>query len=167
MRDAIVQGIILISGGAAIALANESHIKWRRWAPIVGIVGQPFWLYVTFKSGQWGMFALSAWYTWSWIKGLRNHWCEEVVMLAGWRYHYCMSRAGLRMMMAIRAVQKCLQRLFTALDKAVQFHTHQMSGRPCRVCGCTAARACVTDGVPCHWVEADLCSACAGRGQGR
>lgn len=34
--------------------------------------------------------------------------------------------------------------------------------RACRVCGCTDARACVTvDGVPCHWIAADLCSACA------
>ena len=34
--------------------------------------------------------------------------------------------------------------------------------RSCRGCGCTEARACVdTDGVPCHWVEWDLCSVCA------
>ena len=32
--------------------------------------------------------------------------------------------------------------------------------RVCRVCGCTDAKACVVDGVPCHWVEPDLCSAC-------
>ena len=34
--------------------------------------------------------------------------------------------------------------------------------RACRVCGCTEARACADlFGEPCHWVEADLCSACA------
>lgn len=33
--------------------------------------------------------------------------------------------------------------------------------RECRVCGCTDERACVgADGRPCHWVAADLCSAC-------
>lgn len=32
--------------------------------------------------------------------------------------------------------------------------------RSCRVCGCTERRACVTAGVPCWWVEADLCSTC-------
>ncbi len=32
--------------------------------------------------------------------------------------------------------------------------------RKCRVCGCTDDRACVTDGLACSWVEADLCSAC-------
>jgi len=29
----------------------------------------------------------------------------------------------------------------------------------CRVCGCSQSRACRP---PCHWVEPDLCSHCAG-----
>lgn len=33
--------------------------------------------------------------------------------------------------------------------------------RACRVCGCTQNNACVIAGVPCHWVEPNLCSACA------
>lgn len=36
--------------------------------------------------------------------------------------------------------------------------------RTCRVCGCTDAdcRQCIErTGQPCHWVAADLCSACA------
>lgn len=32
--------------------------------------------------------------------------------------------------------------------------------RVCRACGCTDKAACVVAGVPCHWVEEDLCSAC-------
>jgi hypothetical protein len=39
-------------------------------------------------------------------------------------------------------------------------------GQVCWVCGCTDSRACVTNGVPCHWVEEDLCSACAGMNKG-
>lgn len=34
--------------------------------------------------------------------------------------------------------------------------------RACRVCGRTEFDACIVDGVPCHWVGPDLCSACAG-----
>lgn len=37
----------------------------------------------------------------------------------------------------------------------------------CRVCGCTDSdcRQCIEKtGVPCHWVEQDLCSACAADG---
>lgn len=39
--------------------------------------------------------------------------------------------------------------------------------RTCRVCGCTDAdcRGCIArTGSPCHWVEADLCSACVPSG---
>jgi len=32
----------------------------------------------------------------------------------------------------------------------------------CRICGCTDEIACETPDGPCHWVEPDLCSACAG-----
>jgi hypothetical protein len=35
--------------------------------------------------------------------------------------------------------------------------------RACRVCGCTDANCLVCilrTGLPCHWVEEDLCSAC-------
>lgn len=33
--------------------------------------------------------------------------------------------------------------------------------RTCRVCGCTDEAACEVQGVPCLWVQEDLCSACA------
>ena len=32
--------------------------------------------------------------------------------------------------------------------------------RTCRACGCTDRRACLGFSEGCHWVEADLCSAC-------
>jgi len=37
--------------------------------------------------------------------------------------------------------------------------------RRCRICGCTDddCSVCIEKtGEPCHWVEEDLCSACAG-----
>jgi hypothetical protein len=35
--------------------------------------------------------------------------------------------------------------------------------RRCRVCGCTEDKACINEaGQPCHWIAADLCSACEG-----
>lgn len=40
--------------------------------------------------------------------------------------------------------------------------------RMCRSCGCTDDWACVVPPtyVPCHWVEEDLCSACADEMEG-
>ena len=38
--------------------------------------------------------------------------------------------------------------------------------RTCRCCGCIDAFACSSaDGTGCHWVEPDLCSGCAPRGE--
>lgn len=33
--------------------------------------------------------------------------------------------------------------------------------RKCRECGCDDRHACIDQGMPCYWVSADLCSACA------
>lgn len=33
--------------------------------------------------------------------------------------------------------------------------------RTCKRCGCTAQEPCEVLGVPCCWVQVDLCSACA------
>ncbi|MDR2020651.1 MAG: hypothetical protein LBQ14_07810 [Treponema sp.] len=53
-----------------------------------------------------------------------------------------------------------------SMDKAGLFVNPKEGGtvRRCRVCGCTDddCRQCVEKtGHPCHWVEEDLCSACA------
>jgi hypothetical protein len=45
------------------------------------------------------------------------------------------------------------------------FEDDPFDERVCRVCGCDDMHACVSDaGVACHWVEDDLCSACADAG---
>jgi hypothetical protein len=41
------------------------------------------------------------------------------------------------------------------------FGETDMSGRECRVCGCSELDACVDEaGGTCYWIEQDLCSAC-------
>jgi hypothetical protein len=44
-------------------------------------------------------------------------------------------------------------------------HNVAHDGPSCRVCGCTAENGCYIEKGPfaesCHWVEPDLCSACA------
>lgn len=37
------------------------------------------------------------------------------------------------------------------------------AGKKCRVCGCMEFTPCDVPEGWCHWVEADLCSACAGK----
>lgn len=49
----------------------------------------------------------------------------------------------------------------------VQIDQKYRTVRTCRVCGCTNldCSGCIErTGEPCHWIEADLCSACEGKG---
>lgn len=68
------QVAIALLGAAAAWLSQERRSAWRRWAAIVGLASQPFWLWATWHAGQWGMFALSILYTGAWLRGIWVHW---------------------------------------------------------------------------------------------
>jgi hypothetical protein len=50
----------------------------RRWAPLFGLAGQPFWIYATATSGQLGMLIVSCAYTVIWIVGAWRQWVWRV-----------------------------------------------------------------------------------------
>lgn len=68
---------IALCGVSAVWLSQDANEQCRRWAPLLGLAGQPFWFYSSFAAEQWGIFFLSFLYTWSWIKGVRTYWCKE------------------------------------------------------------------------------------------
>lgn len=70
----MIQTAILLLGGLAIWMTHSPGEQARRYAPIVGLVSQPFWLVETFNAAQWGMFALSVWYTAAWLRGINREW---------------------------------------------------------------------------------------------
>jgi hypothetical protein len=51
---------IVFTGMIAVWLTQDARESRRRWACIFGIAGQPFWLYATYKAGQWGILATCA-----------------------------------------------------------------------------------------------------------
>ena len=64
------QYFIALFGLSAVYMAMVSDSESaRRWAPVVGLAGQPFWLYATGSAAQWGMFALCCAYTAIYCKG--------------------------------------------------------------------------------------------------
>ena len=65
---------IAILGAAAAWLSQERRESWRRWACIFGMLGQPFWIYASWKDGQWGIFVVSVIYAMAWMRGLWVHW---------------------------------------------------------------------------------------------
>lgn len=55
---------------------------------------------------------------------------------------------------------------FVSYEPALDMRSWPWDTRACRVCGCVDddCRFCIErTGVPCHWVEQDLCSACSTR----
>ena len=73
--EALAQWAVAILGGLAIWLISDDRDPDRlKWGWTAGLISQPFWLYATWKSGQWGMFALSVWYLYAWGKGAKRWW---------------------------------------------------------------------------------------------
>jgi len=70
----IDQIAIAILGAAAIWLSQDARPGVRRWACIIGLVGQPLWIAATWRAGQWGMLVLSVVYTCAWVRGIWAHW---------------------------------------------------------------------------------------------
>lgn len=70
------QIIIAITGMVSIWLTQQHRESWKRYACLIGMAGQPFFLYATFIAEQWGMLLLSSFYTYSWSLGIYNNWIK-------------------------------------------------------------------------------------------
>lgn len=64
----------------AVFLSQDKRESWRKWAPVLGLLGQPFWFYATWKAEQWGIFALCFLYTFSWARGIWTYWIKKNVV---------------------------------------------------------------------------------------
>ena len=67
-----------ITGILAVYFSQTSNKKLKRWACILGLIGQPFWFYATYTAEQWGIFALAFVYTAGWLIGVRTYWFKKV-----------------------------------------------------------------------------------------
>ncbi len=70
----IEQIAIAILGVSAVYLSQDSRLEHRRWSSVLGLLGQPFWFWATWKAQQWGIFALCFVYTYAWARGFWNNW---------------------------------------------------------------------------------------------
>ena len=66
-------------GVSAIWLSQCAQAAARRWAPVLGLAGQPFWFYAAFQAQQWGILVLCGFYTLAWAKGIHTHWFKEAM----------------------------------------------------------------------------------------
>lgn len=70
----IVQIFIAVTELIAIWLLQDQRKSHRKFAPVFGILGQPFWFYSSYQADQWGAFILCFFFTAAWIKGLKDYW---------------------------------------------------------------------------------------------
>lgn len=61
-------------GLTAITFAMSNQTKLRKWAPIIGLAGQPFWFAATIPNAQWGMVVLCCAYTAVYARGIWMQW---------------------------------------------------------------------------------------------
>lgn len=66
------QVAIAVLGVGAVALSQSKLASRRKWAPIVGLIGQPFWFYAARE--QPGMLVVVTLYTVVWARGVWNQW---------------------------------------------------------------------------------------------
>lgn len=70
----MIQLALAVFGLTAMFMAMGNNPRARRWAPIVGICGQPFWMIFAVSTSAWGLLALSAAYTAVYIRGIWLQW---------------------------------------------------------------------------------------------
>ena len=55
-------------------MATGRNERARRWAPLVGLCGQPFWIAFAVQSSAWGLLALSLAYSAVYVRGAWVQW---------------------------------------------------------------------------------------------
>lgn len=70
------QIMILIFSASAIWLVSQKK-DYKKWGYVLGLLGQPFWLYTTIVNKQTGMFILTLFYIYSWSIGFYNYFIKK------------------------------------------------------------------------------------------
>lgn len=70
----MIQLALAFFGLASIYMAMGRNLAARKWAPIVGLCGQPFWAAFAVQTNAWGLGLLVAAYTLVYIWGIRVQW---------------------------------------------------------------------------------------------
>lgn len=78
--NTVAQLAIMILGSSAIWFVGRKE-SWKRWGYIIGMCGQPFWIYTAIYYHQWGILAMTIFYTYSWGQGIWNYWIKKPTLI--------------------------------------------------------------------------------------
>lgn len=70
----MTQLFIALFGLTSMWMALGNSAPLRKWAPVLGLLGQPFWFMATVPTQQYGMVALCVAYTLVYLNGIRVQW---------------------------------------------------------------------------------------------
>lgn len=74
----IINQIAIVVVGATIAFClTRNNEKLGTIGSVLGLLIQPIWVYESYKSGQFGVMILSAFYTYSYAQGLYFFWIKK------------------------------------------------------------------------------------------
>jgi hypothetical protein len=76
--DIISQSFAVILGCWSMWLVNQKHKEHpnKRWACILGLISEPFWMFTLLYHGQWIAIIVKLFYTYSWSVGIYNFWIK-------------------------------------------------------------------------------------------
>lgn len=63
---------IVLCGCSAIWLVGRPE-DWSRWGYVVGLLGQPFWIWQALEDKRWGVLLVSLFYAYAWGQGAWTH----------------------------------------------------------------------------------------------
>lgn len=70
----MIQLALAFFGLTALYMATGHNLRARRWAPLVGLCGQPFWITFSIQAEAWGLLALSLAYSAVYVRGAWLQW---------------------------------------------------------------------------------------------
>lgn len=74
----MLQLALALFGLSALWMATGRSERARRWAPVVGLCGQPAWLVFAQQSQAWGLFVLSIAYTAVYLRAAWLQWAPRL-----------------------------------------------------------------------------------------
>ena len=70
----MTQLFIALFGLTSIWLAMGNNATGRKWAPVIGLAGQPFWFAFALSTDAWGLLVLVGAYTLVYLRGALLQW---------------------------------------------------------------------------------------------
>lgn len=70
----VAQFLIALFGLTAVYCATGNSVRLRKWAPIIGLTGQPAWAWFAWQSQGWGLGLLVMAYSTVYIRGILVQW---------------------------------------------------------------------------------------------